>query len=60
MNSWEVWLKGLVAAFVSAGATAASGATLTRISDLKGIGVMALVSGITGVVLYLKQSPIPK
>ncbi len=60
LMSWQVWLKGLLAAFISAGATAASGATLTRISDLRGIGVMALVSGIAGALLYLKQSPVPK
>jgi hypothetical protein len=60
LASWEVWAKGLLAAFISAGVTAVSGATLTRISDLKGIGVMALVSGIAGALLYLKQSPVPK
>jgi hypothetical protein len=60
VTSWEVWLKGLAAAFISAGATAASGAVLTKISDLRGIGVMALVSGISGALLYLKQSPLPK
>lgn len=58
--SWQVWLKGLGAAFICAAATAASGAAVTKLSDLKGVGVMALVSGISGVILYLKQSPIPK
>jgi hypothetical protein len=60
MITVEIWLKGLVAAFVSAAATAASGAAATRLSDLRAIGVMALVSGIAGALLYLKQSPVPK
>jgi hypothetical protein len=58
--TWQVWAKGLLAAFISAGATAASGAAVTKLSDLRGIGVMALVSGITGALLYLRQSPVPK
>jgi hypothetical protein len=58
--TWQVWVKGLLAAFISAGATAASGAAVTKLSDLRGIGVMALVSGITGALLYLRQSPVPK
>jgi hypothetical protein len=60
MTNWRVWLRGLLAAFISAGATAASGAAATKLSDLRGIAVMALVSGIAGAVLYLRQSPIPK
>jgi hypothetical protein len=60
MENWQVWVKGLAAAFVSAAATAASGAAATKLSDLRGIAVMALVSGIAGALLYLKQSPIPR
>jgi hypothetical protein len=56
----NVWLKGLAAAFISAAATAASGAVATKLSDLRAIGVMALVSGITGTIMYLRQSPVPK
>lgn len=56
----ELWAKGLLAASLSAAATAASGAVITRFSDLRGMGIMALVSGISGAILYLKQSPVPK
>lgn len=58
--SWQAWAKGLLAAFISAAATGASGAAITRLGDLRGVGVMALVSGVMGAILYLKQSPIPK
>ena len=60
MADWRIWAKGLLAAFVSAAATAASGAAVTKFSDLSGIGVMALVAGIAGTALYLKESPLPK
>jgi hypothetical protein len=57
--TWAVWGKGLAAAFVSAAATAAAGAVATKLSDLRGLGAMALVAGIMGAVLYLRQSPLP-
>jgi hypothetical protein len=60
MKSWEIWGKGLLAAFISAAATAASGVAATRLSDLRGIAVMAVMAGVAGALLYLKQSPIPK
>ncbi|MGH9445490.1 MAG: hypothetical protein ACRD3O_07175 [Terriglobia bacterium] len=60
MLNFEVWGKGLAAAFVSAAATAASGVAVTRLHDLREVGVTALVAGIAGAVLYLRQSPIPK
>lgn len=60
MKAWEIWGKGLAAAFISAAVTAISGGVVTKLGDLRAVGVMALVSGIAGALLYLKQSPVPK
>jgi hypothetical protein len=60
MKTWQIWGKGLLAAFLSAAVTAASGAAVTKLSDLRGVGVMTLVSAVAGALMYLKQSPIPK
>lgn len=60
MKNWRVWMKGLAAAFVSAAATAVAGAAVTKLHDLRTMGVMTLAAGIAGAALYLKQSPLPK
>lgn len=63
---WQHWLKGLIAAFVSAAANSLTTMlvdperfNLNSIGGLEHVGVLALVSGAGGAALYLRQSPIP-
>lgn len=66
MTDWRIWLKGLIAAVVSA----AANATLLVIvspaafnfshGGLRNLGAVTLASAIVGAALYLKQSPVPK
>lgn len=65
MKSLTTWLKGLIAAIVSATANA----VVLTISDPQhfnpgragwhDLGTVLIVSGIVGAALYLKQSPVP-
>jgi hypothetical protein len=64
-NNVKTWLLGLVAAAVSAFATAASGFialptvfTLDR-NGFMNMGKMAAVPALLAVFAYLKQSPVP-
>jgi hypothetical protein len=65
-KEWMTWLKGGVAAFVSGGAGAGSTVIADVVKDgkaeldIKGLAITFLVMGITGLFLYLKQSPLPK
>jgi hypothetical protein len=73
MNSWEIWLKGIVAAGIAGGANgvitgfAAVGIDPAHFNLQSGLrstlaiaGVSAVMSSIIGIAAYLKQSPLPK
>lgn len=70
LKSPRAWFHGLVAAFVSGGATVFTtdqGLSLARrvgmnVQDLdwKTFGVLFLTSGFSGAMLYLKKSPLPQ
>lgn len=66
MKSWQVWVKGLIAAVVSAAANSislmiASPATFNFSNGgLRNLGTVTLASALVGAALYLKQSPVPK
>lgn len=66
MNSIELWLKGVVAAIV--GGAANSVASILADSSVfnpgtalgwKHIGISAASGALIGLVMYLKQSPVP-
>lgn len=70
---WDVWLRGLAAAFISAAASGVTaGMTAMGVDPehfnlsvglaavLKMAGVVAFVGGIVGAANYLKQSPVPE
>lgn len=65
LTNVSVWLHGLVAAFVSAFATAASGAiALPSVFSFDKVGLinmakLATVPAMLAVFGYLKQSPLP-
>lgn len=65
----QAWLHGLIAAFISGGATALStdqGLSFAHrmgvdvpLLNLKAMGIVFFFSGLSGAALYLKQSPLP-
>lgn len=65
-----VWLHGLIAAFIGGGATTLSAQTGLALAhaaipeiqtlDLKQMGSVFIMAGITNAVLYLKKSPVPE
>jgi hypothetical protein len=72
MGSLETWLRGLIAAFISGGASAVTaGVTAPAIAPnafnfhnqlsplFELMGALFLVNGALGALAYLKQSPIP-
>lgn len=59
----QTWLKGLAAALIS-GAAAALGSMMLDpdhfgIAHLKHLGIVAGLGAVTGVINFLRQSPIP-
>jgi hypothetical protein len=60
----EVWLHGLISAFVGGGASVVGAMIITpesyNIHELKKVFSLFLVNGIVSAALYLKQSPLPK
>ena len=72
MSKWEMWLKGIAAAAIAAGANgvitgfAAVGIDPMHFNLQAGLhstlaiaGISAMMSSIIGVAAYLKQSPLP-
>ncbi len=72
MGTWQMWLKGLIAAGIAGGANgvitgfAAMGIAPDKFNLQAGFkatltiaGVSAVMSAIIGVAAYLKQSPVP-
>jgi hypothetical protein len=73
MSTWQIWLRGILAAGIAGGANgvitgfAAVGIDPQHFNLQAGLrstlaiaGVSALMSGIIGVAAYLKQSPLPQ
>jgi hypothetical protein len=65
-TTWQGWLKGLLAAFISAAAnsitTVAVDPEKFNVSSVGGIQHLLIAAGVSGLVggaLYLKQSPVP-
>lgn len=68
-HSCLLWIKGLLAAFIGGGASAASawmGIAMANtvgiyipVLDWKALGIIFLSSGVSGALMYLKQSPVP-
>lgn len=58
-KNWRIWIKALISAAISGGATGLSAALTTAQYTFKNILVATLVAGIAGAALYIKQSPMP-
>lgn len=63
MNTTLLWLKGLVAAFITGAATALTAtqgcAVIGTPLDWPQIGTIGLTAGFYGALAYLKQAPVP-
>jgi hypothetical protein len=73
VSNWKnarLWLRGLVAAFITGASTAglsalgvtaadAAGAEVGQL-NLKQLGIVTLSGGIVGVFAYLQRSPLPR
>lgn len=58
----KTWLKGLAAAAINGAATAAAAVAIRPdvfLQDIMALAKLAFVGGLMGVLLYLKQSPLP-
>ena len=65
LTDWRHWIKGLLAASVSAGASAISGMIVdpnqfNLSTGLGQIGKLVAINALVGAALYLKQSPLPQ
>ncbi len=65
-TTWQAWLRGLIAAFISGGATSITTIAIDpdkfNVSTWTGfehVLIGAAVAGFFGAALYLKQSPVP-
>lgn len=65
MNNLKGWIHGLGAAFIAAAATSITGTAAAALTtginptELKKIGIAAVVSGGISAAAYLRQSPLP-
>ena len=59
-ENWRIWLKALLSAAISGGATALAGAITIPGATIKSVLFAAFIAGIAGAAMYIKQSPMPK
>jgi hypothetical protein len=61
---WELWVKGLIAAFIGGAANSFSAWIIApdvfNFNDLHKLSELAIASGIISAALYLTKSPLPK
>jgi hypothetical protein len=55
----RLWLHGIAAALISGASSGLAGAVVAPELAIASLAKMAAVSGVIGVALYLKQSPLP-
>ena len=59
-ENWRIWLKGLVSAVISGGATGIAAAlSAPQPYGFKNYFIVMFTAGVVGAALYLKQSPMP-
>lgn len=56
---WRIWLKALLSATISGGATGVVAALSTAQLTFSNIFLSALIAGVAGAAMYIKQSPMP-
>ena len=55
----RLWLHGIAAALISGASTGVAGVIVAPEIAIVTVAKMAAVSGVIGVAMYLKQSPLP-
>lgn len=60
VKSWRIWLKALLSAVISGGASGIAGAITIPGATMGSVFWAALVAGVAGAALYLKKSPMPE
>ncbi len=60
-KNWRIWLKGLLSAAISGGATGIAAAlSAPQPYEVKNLMIVMFTAGVAGAALYIKQSPIPE
>ena len=60
-KNWRIWLKGLLSATISGGATGIVAAlSAPQPYGFKNLAVVMLTAGVAGMALYIKKSPMPE
>ena len=59
-KNWRIWIKGLISAVVSGGATGVAAAlSAPQPYGFKNLFIIMFTAGVAGAALYIKQSPMP-
>lgn len=60
-KNWRIWLKGLLSAAISGGATGIAAAlSAPQPYGFKNLAIVMFTAGVAGAALYIKKSPIPE
>ena len=60
-KNWRIWLKGLLSAAISGGATGIAAAlSAPQPYPFKNLLIVMLTAGVAGGALYIKKSPMPE
>ena len=61
MGNWKLWLRGLIAATINSTAITVTSALTDpeHATNIGKLGATVGVGALTGLLLYLKQSPLP-
>ena len=59
-KNWRIWLKGLLSAAISGGATGIAGAVTIPQPSVGNLFWVIITAAVAGMGLYLKKSPMPE
>ena len=59
-ENWRIWLKGLLSAGISGGATGLAGALTIPNPSFGNLFWVVVIAGAAGFAMYLKKSPMPE
>ena len=60
-KNWRIWVKGLLSAVISGGATGIAAAlSAPQPYGFWNLSIVMFTAGVAGAALYIKQSPMPE